>query len=522
MFNWLDPWRDFHRLRKLSRRERRLVVYCEGREYDVFFAPILAALTDRYRFDYLFVTSDSGDPLLGAQPPRRSFCIGHGTARTAWFQTLAADLVLMSTPDLNRFHLKRSPAVGHYAYLHHSLVSTHMAYRPGAFDNYDSILCVGPHHVTESRAWEAQHNLRAKQLVPHGYGPIDALMASAEERRTPVPDQPTVLVAPSWGQAGLIQSCGAAVCSALLQAGMRVVLRPHPRTLQTQRALVDELTARFGADDNFALDLGVASHEIYRDADIMISDWSGAAFEFAFGLLRPVLFVDVPRKVNNPHYASLDCEPLEVFLRTEVGEVVPADAPTAVVAAVERLLGHAERWRERLAAQRRQWIFNAGTSGVAGAEFIAGKLGLVARAHRGSGGAASDRSLDKRVIELLVAERGAVERILIALLTRQVGKWRKADWAALHQLAHQVEVTKRVHSTYDEAWRVPAAPTPLDSDAWPALVLVFLIAAEPAGVQCKFLSAALRALDCMEANGVKKFSRELRVRCQELLERIAP
>ena len=32
----------------------------------------------------------------------------------------------------------------------------------------------------------------------------------------------------------------------------------------------------------------------------MVSDWSGVAMEFAFGLERPVLFIDVPRKTNNP------------------------------------------------------------------------------------------------------------------------------------------------------------------------------------------------------------------------------
>lgn len=522
MFNrWLDPWRDFHRLRKLPRRERRLVVYCEGREYDVFFAPILAALTDHYRLEYLFVTSDGGDPLLGAQPAQRSFAIGHGAARTAWFQTLDADLVLMSTPDLNRFHLKRSPAVGHYCYLHHSLVSTHMAYRPGAFDHYDSILCVGPHHVKESHAWEARQGLGAKQLVPHGYGPVDALMAAAADRRAGAGDPPTVLMAPSWGEAGLIENGAAAVCGVLLLAGMRVILRPHPRTLKTQRSLVDELACRFAADANFSLDFGVANHEIYRKADIMISDWSGAAFEFAFGLLRPVLFIDVPPKVNNPRYKNIDCQPLEVFLRTEVGEIVPADAPAAVVPVVERLLSHAESWRERIAAQRQQWIFNAGASGIAGAEFIAGQLGRDAGRCR-SGTAAIDRSLGDRVIELLVAERGTVEAILIALLTHRAGEWSDADWAFLHQLARQVEVAKRVYSAYDQGWRVPPAPTPLDSDAWPALVLVFVNAAEGAGARYKFLNAALRALDLMETAGVTQFSAELRKRCDDLLGRIAP
>ena len=32
----------------------------------------------------------------------------------------------------------------------------------------------------------------------------------------------------------------------------------------------------------------------------MVSDWSGAALEYSFGLKKPVIFLDLPKKVNNP------------------------------------------------------------------------------------------------------------------------------------------------------------------------------------------------------------------------------
>ena len=36
---------------------------------------------------------------------------------------------------------KKSKNKVHYVYIQHSLVSLHMAYREGAFDHYDYILC---------------------------------------------------------------------------------------------------------------------------------------------------------------------------------------------------------------------------------------------------------------------------------------------------------------------------------------------------------------------------------------------
>lgn len=56
-----------------------------------------------------------------------------------------------------------------------------------------------------------------------------------------------------------------------------------------------------------------------HDSDMMISDWSGAALDYAFGLNKPVCFVDVPKKVNNPDYDALDIEPFESMIRNKIG-----------------------------------------------------------------------------------------------------------------------------------------------------------------------------------------------------------
>ena len=49
----------------------------------------------------------------------------------------------------------------------------------------------------------------------------------------------------------------------------------------------------------------IESIQNYFDNDILISDWSGSAFEFAFGTLRPVIFLDLPKKINNESYIKL-------------------------------------------------------------------------------------------------------------------------------------------------------------------------------------------------------------------------
>jgi hypothetical protein len=63
----------------------------------------------------------------------------------------------------------------------------------------------------------------------------------------------------------------------------------------------------------------------------MISDWSGAALDCAFGLECPVLFIDIPRKMNNRDWQELRINPLEAHIRDEIGTIISvedlSDAP---------------------------------------------------------------------------------------------------------------------------------------------------------------------------------------------------
>jgi hypothetical protein len=370
-------WQGLRAFQKLSRSERRLVFYSEGAGYWTYFEPVFRALQAGHGQPVLYVTSAEDDPVLRNPPAGlRPFYVGLGTVRTAFFATLNADVLVMTMPDLHTLHIKRSAHPVHYCYLHHSMVSTHMVYRPAAFDHFDSMLCVGPHHVEEVRKREALHGLRPKRLFEHGYGRLDTILEHSHKgplARAPG-ESGQVLVAPSWGAASLLEAHGAAAIEPFIEAGFRVVLRPHPQTRRLNPRAIDQVVARFRNDPRFSLDENGNAHESLSTSDIMVSDWSGAALEFAFGLERPVIFVDVPRKVLDPDYEALGIEPLEVKIRNEVGAVV---APTGLAR-----LGHVARdmmanigqWQLATRAARERWVFNVGHSGAAGAECLVSLL----------------------------------------------------------------------------------------------------------------------------------------------------
>jgi YidC/Oxa1 family membrane protein insertase len=376
MFAW---WRELQKARAglrqfnaLPRTRRRIVFYSEGRGYGTYFAPVLEALRARGQ-EVLYVTSGEDDPLLTTPPPGLlPFYIGSGSVRTLFFVGLEADVLVTTTPDLETYYLKRSPHGVHYVYLHHSLVSTHMVYRPAAFDHFDTIFCGGPHHREETRAREKQAGLSSKRLVAHGYGRLDAILAARSGGPlTPGPGEPRqVLVAPSWGDDALLERHGTAAIAPLLDAGLRVVVRPHPRTLKLRPQVLAEITGAFGQHPAFRLDTDADSWQSLATSDLMVSDWSGAALEFALGLERPVLFVDVPRKCLNPAYGALGIEPLEVRIRDEIGQVVAPDRLGELGALAVGMCQQGERWQTALREARVRWVYNPGHSGAAAADHL--------------------------------------------------------------------------------------------------------------------------------------------------------
>ncbi len=383
----LENWAAARRFHALPAALRSIVFYAEDAASWVHFEPIVRELTGPMGREICYLTSDPHDPILVDNPPRiHAFRIGEGAVRTGLFLSLKADVLVMTMPDLETFHIKRSrrhPV--HYVYVFHSIVSTHMIYRKGAFDHFDTVLCVGPHHVREIAAAEDVYALDRKTLIDHGYGRLDALMEEARSAGAPPRrDRIHVLIAPSWGIDGLLETRGREVVGILLNAGCEVTVRPHPMTARKWPEAIRAIEREFAGHGRLTLERDIASSDSLASADVMISDWSGAAIEFAFGYEKPVLFVDVPRKVNNPEYERIGCEPLEVSIRERIGCILATDRLADLPAQVQRLAGDRESYRRRICTARDETVYNVGRSGAVGAEAIV-KIADAARAKAGCG-----------------------------------------------------------------------------------------------------------------------------------------
>ncbi|VAW40518.1 hypothetical protein MNBD_GAMMA01-2263 [hydrothermal vent metagenome] len=312
--------------KQLPKKNRQIVFYSEGKNYWVHLEGLVNELLAAYDVPICYISSGDDDPgLLLEHPNYHSFKIDEGIIRNWLFENIEADVMVMTMPDIHQYQVKRSRHPVHYVYVQHSLVSKHMVYRKGAFDYYDSIFCAAPHHFKEIRALEAHYDTTVKDLYEHGYARLDAIIKQAKLRAEPAKNinQPVhVLIAPSWGSDSIIETVGGEIVDLLLRQGFKVTLRPHPQTIKFSKKKVEAIIKASQNNPLFIYEANVDGQESLHQSDIMICDWSGAALDYAFGLNKPVLFIDVPRKVNNPEYEQLGIEPYEVSIREQIGSVV--------------------------------------------------------------------------------------------------------------------------------------------------------------------------------------------------------
>ena len=366
--------KEIIRFNRLSLKERAVVFYAENRNSWVHFEPIILSLLEKHQQIICYVTSSSEDPILtkplqGITP----FFIGEGYLRNWFFHTLKASCLVMTMPDLETYFIKRSSMhTVHYLYVHHSMVSTHVIYRKGAFDSFDTIFCVGPHHFDEIRATEKFYNLKKKHLLKHGYGHLDSILVkrkkkNLEERKC---DRINILVAPSWGTQALLETCGIKLIETLLKQNYGVFVRPHPETLKKSKSLIQDIVYRFSSYSNFKIEMDITSEESFFQSDFMVSDWSGVALEYAFGFERPVLFIDVPRKINNPSYKDIPSKPLEDFIRKEIGQIVSLEDIDQIGGIIKHFQMQKDIYVKRIRQARNKWVYNLGQSGQVGSNFI--------------------------------------------------------------------------------------------------------------------------------------------------------
>jgi len=370
-------WSGWRQYRKLPADWRNIVIYSESGQDWHYFEPLITVLNDELAHRVTYVTSDPNDTGLARQHKLfKSIYIPEGFFLTLHFNFQKADVVVMTMMDLGNFQLKRSINPVHYIYLFHSLGSTHMVDFANSYDAYDSLFCVGPHHVAELRKRESMQGLEPRNLFEYGHPRLENLLVVAMSYQlsaAPVAASgtTTVLIAPTWGDQSIFNICGDELTGLLLDAGYHVIIRPHYQTLKMTPEVIDGLRQKYGDRDNFEYQDRMGESDSLFRSDILICDWSAMAIEYALGLEKPVLFIDLPRRVRNPDWQALGIEPVEAAFRELAGDIVSPEHLDEVPQKIDRLLQDQDSFRQHMEKLRSQMVFNIGNSTQVGAKEIA-------------------------------------------------------------------------------------------------------------------------------------------------------
>ena len=228
--------------------------------------------------------------------------IGEGNSAFAKLNMLSAGVVLMTTPGLQVYQLKRSKNVKHYSHVLH-MPNDATTYRLFGLDFFDSVLLTGDYQATDLRYLEEKRGINKKELVTVGCPYLDVYKQNIAEIPAEENHPFTVLVSPSWGDVGLLKKYGEKLLDPLSKTGWRIIVRPHPQSKKSEREMLERLTARYKDNPNIVWDYERQNIFSLKKSDIMISDFSGIIFDYTFLCDKPVMYVN----------AGMDLRPYDAY-----------------------------------------------------------------------------------------------------------------------------------------------------------------------------------------------------------------
>lgn len=365
---------DYKRFMKYG--EKQIVFYSEKNGFYKYFKSVIEIILRKTDIVIHYITSDPKDEVFAlANDNFRVYYIGENKLIVLMMK-MEADIVCMTMPDLQKYHIKRSMVKNdiEYVYIDHGIGSVNMMLRKHALDYFDTIFASNELAYQEIRAMEKTYNLKEKHLVKWGSGLIDNMIAANNQREKTENEKKTILIAPSWQDGNLLDLCIEPILEQILKKDYHVILRPHPQYVRHFEKKLLALKEHYKGYDNFELQLDFSSNATVFNADVLMTDWSGIGYEYSFTTLKPTLFINTPMKVMNPDYEEIGVVPFDIEIRDQVGISVETDNLGTLGDVIDQLLEGKKYSKESMAEVRDKYLYNVSKSGPIGADYLIGKL----------------------------------------------------------------------------------------------------------------------------------------------------
>ena len=357
---------------------KHLVFYSENNGFYKYYQGMIEYILKNTNIVIHYITSDPEDSIFELAEKNqhiKAYYIGEKKLITLMMK-MDADIVVMTMPDLENYHIKRSYIRKdiEYIYIPHGMDSLNMTMRKGSMNHFDTVFCTGKHQKEEIEKTEEVYSLPKKNLVEWGYSLLDSMREDYQKSQKKNDGMRSILIAPSWQKDNIVDSCLEELIDNLAGHGYKITVRPHPQHVRHMPERMEELKQKYCVDKDIEIQTDFSSNSTVFDADMMITDWSGIAYEYAYTTCKPVLFINTPMKVMNPEYKKIEIEPINIWMRDSIGATLNPDEMDKASVIVEKMFDAAATYRSRIDNFVHEYVYNLGHSSEVGAQYIVNEI----------------------------------------------------------------------------------------------------------------------------------------------------
>ncbi|MCR5483662.1 MAG: membrane protein insertase YidC [Bacilli bacterium] len=353
---------------------KHLVFYSESNGFYKYFKGIIEYILDNTNITIHYVTSDYKDNIFKLEKEYdnlKAYYIGDRKLITLMMK-MDADVVVMTMPDLETFHIKRSYVRKdiEYIYLPHGMDSLNLTMRNHSMDHYDTVFVTGKYQREEAEKTNKVYKLKNRKIVDWGYSLLDEMINDYSKTKKKSKKEKTVLIAPSWQKDNIIDLCLDEMLEKLKGHDYKVIVRPHPQAVRHMKEKFDNLKEVYKNDTTVEIQTDFSSNDTVFNADLMITDWSGIAYEYAFTTKKPVLFINTPMKIMNEDYKKIKVEPFNIWCRSKIGSELETKSIKTIDKKVAKMLESSKEYNKKIDKVLNDSVYNIGESSEVGANYI--------------------------------------------------------------------------------------------------------------------------------------------------------
>lgn len=359
-----------------SVKDMKLMIYSEQNGFYKYYAGMIDYICEKSNIDIHYVTSDPDDNIFkDSRAQIHPYFIGDDKYLIPLFMKLDCDMCIMTMPDLEKYHIKRSKIRSdiEYVYISHNMGGNNLTMRKGALDWYDTVFCTCSYDVSEIQETEELYGLKRKTIVEAGYPLLDSMLEEYNNITKKSNKKPLILIAPSWQPENIIENGVDTLLETLKNKEFDIILRPHPQAVRHTPEKFELLKKRYEGT-NITVETDFSSNTSVMNADVMITDWSGICWEYAFTTLRPVLFVNTPMKIMNKDYDKIATVPMCIELRNVIGRALELSELENSGKIIDEFIENKEKYAETIRDIREKYIFNVGKSRIIYGKYVIKRL----------------------------------------------------------------------------------------------------------------------------------------------------